>query len=302
MWVSSFSLNKWAQLTFSLARRASLSAWRALRTLLNSLFWVTDHPVLKWGVMSKPESNQAKTIIQLWMKYRYWITCLCVLPSHLVVGGTQQRSLQTEHAARTPSSRWELSDYHRGEQALLWLFPHLLRNQSLCGRKKTRSSFFAKTQRTAEDTIMSCYRKSFFWLTMKLQAGDEESQIMSLLAEHCWHLDGHSMVWHSCGPEIPDPVLFHGLTIGKAKMCPSSALRPGSPYLPHDASCSLAQEGPVTDSVTSVNSGPTSENTGKHFTCQKQSNIAKNKIKIKKNPWTHEFGCSKLLRLNTDIR
>lgn len=85
---------------------------------------------------------------------------------------------------------------------------------------------------------------------------------MSLLAAHCWHLDGHSMVWRSCGPEIPDPVLFHELTIGKARMCPSSVQRPGSPYLPHDASCFLAHEGPVKDPRMSVNSGPTTRKTG----------------------------------------
>lgn len=58
MRISSLNLKKLAQLTFSLARRASLSAWRALRTLLNSLFWVTDHPVLKWGVLMSKRASK----------------------------------------------------------------------------------------------------------------------------------------------------------------------------------------------------------------------------------------------------
>lgn len=69
------------------------------------------------------------------------------------------------------------------------------------------------------------------------------------------------MVWRSCGPEIPDPVLFHEPTTGKARMCPSSVQRPGSLYLPRDASCLMAQEGPITGPVMSGNSDQTPGNT-----------------------------------------
>lgn len=59
---SSVNLNKWPRLTFSLARRASLSAWRALRTLLNSLFWVTVHPVLKLAVLTSKRASKPYTL------------------------------------------------------------------------------------------------------------------------------------------------------------------------------------------------------------------------------------------------
>lgn len=67
------------------------------------------------------------------------------------------------------------------------------------------------------------------------------------------------MVWHSCGPKIPNPVLFHELTVGKVRMCPSFVLISESPYPHHEAFSSWALKGPGKESTTSVGSEPTDE-------------------------------------------
>lgn len=65
------------------------------------------------------------------------------------------------------------------------------------------------------------------------------------------------MVWHSCGPEILNLTLFHGLRAGTTRMCPSFELRSGSLYLHHDASSSWAPKGPGKTLTTGADSGQT---------------------------------------------
>lgn len=88
---------------------------------------------------------------------------------------------------------------------------------------------------------------------MLAPAGDEGQQKAFSWGVRCWHLGEHSTVWHSCGPETPNPALFHEQRAEKARMCSSCALTSATPC-PLDASSSRALKGPKNKSATYLES------------------------------------------------